>query len=282
MAVSRRPSRTRYILLVLVLAAITLVTIDARGGKGGALGAIRTDTRAVVDPIEHATHDALAPIGNFFYGAVHYGSLKSENQRLRNQVAAAQSSTAEAQAAQQQSAAALAQQHLDFATNVPRIPAQVINQGSANFESSLEINRGTAQGVATGDPVVSTAGLVGTVTSASRSQATVVLLTDPTFNVGVTVDSNNIGDVATGFGRGNPLRVSGVPTSAVVNNGQVLTTSGLQLEAFPPGIPVGKVTKVNAPPGSLQKSINLTPQVDTGALQVVQVLVWSGQTPAKP
>lgn len=279
MAVSRRPSRTRYLLLVLVLAAVTLVTIDARGGKTGALGAIRSNTRSVVDPIEHATHDALAPIGNFLYGAFHYGALRSENQRLRNEVAAAQSSTAEAQAAQQQASAAINQQHLDFVTNVPQIPAQVINQSSANFESSVEVNRGTSEGVATGDPVVDSAGLVGTVVDASSTHATVVLLTDPTFNVGVDVDANNIGDVATGFGRGNPMRVSGVQANASVKVGQVLTTSGLQGEAYPAGIPVGKVTSIDAPPGSLQKTLELTPQVDTASLQVVQVLVWSSQTP---
>jgi rod shape-determining protein MreC len=281
-AISRRSSRTRYVLLVLVLAAITLVTIDARAGKGGLFGTIRSNTRSVFDPISHATHNALAPVGNFVYGAADYGSLKSENQHLRNQLASAQATTAEAQAAQQQSAAVLAQQHLDFATNVPRFPAQVINQGSSNFESSLEINRGTGQGVAVGDPVVSSGGLVGSVQSASTTRSTVVLLTDPTFNVGVKVDANNVGDVATGAGRGSPLRVTGVQNSAQVSVGQTLTTSGLQFETFPPGIPVGKVTSVNAPAGTLEKTIMVTPLVDTNSLQVVQVLVWSGQTPGNP
>jgi rod shape-determining protein MreC len=269
------------VLLVLVLAAITLVTIDARAGKGGLFGTVRSHTRSVFDPISHATHDALAPVGNFFYGAVDYGSLKSENQRLRNQLASAQATTAQAQAAQQQSAAVLAQQHLDFASNVPQIPTQVINQTSSNFESSVEINRGTGQGVAVGDPVVSTGGLVGTVQSASTTRSTVVLLTDPSFNVGVKVDANNIGDVATGYGRGSPLRVNGVAKTAQVNVGQTLTTSGLQGETFPPGIPVGKVSSVTTP-GSLQKTISLTPLVNTNDLQVVEVLVWSSQTPGNP
>lgn len=279
MAISRRTTRTRYVVAVLVLAAITLVTIDAHGGNGGTLGGVRSATRTVVDPIEHAAHFVLRPVGNFFYGALHYGDVKQQNEKLRNELAANQAAAAQAAAAQQQSAAALQEQHLPFASNVPKVGAQVINEGSANFEASMQINKGSNQGVAVGDPVVAAAGLVGSVSQVSPTVSTILLVTDPTFSVGVTVDPNNVGDVATGAGMKNPMRVSGVNSSAVANPGEILTTSGLQYEAFPPGIPVGTVASVDAPAGQLQKSLNLTPLIHPGSLSVVQVLVWSPQTP---
>lgn len=280
MAVYRRPSRTRYVLLVLVLAAITLVTLDARTGGSGFLGSVRSGARSVMDPVEQAAHNALQPVGNFLSGAVHYGSLRQENQQLRNQLASIQSAQAQSQAAQAQAQQVLAQAHLDFAANIPTVPAQVIDQGSANFESGFEINRGTSSGLAVGYPVVTAGGLIGTVSAASASNATVTLLTDSTFNVGVAIPHSTAVGVVSGYGQGSPLRVGDIPAGTVVPKGEVLSTSGLQGEKFPPGIPVGRVTSASTSTGALQETVTLAPLANPLQVTVVQVLVWSSQTPS--
>ena len=59
---------------------------------GAAAAASPSDIRPRSDeafaPLQHATHSALQPIGNFLSGAIDYGSLRRENQRLRDQVGA--------------------------------------------------------------------------------------------------------------------------------------------------------------------------------------------------
>ena len=279
MAVYRRTSRTRYVLLVLVLASITLITLDARSGGSGLLGSVRGDARAVMDPVEHATHSLLQPVGNFLSGAVNYGSVNQENQRLRNEVASMQANQAQAQAAEQQAQAVLAQAHLDFAGNIPKVVAQVINQGAANLESGFEINRGTSAGVAVGYPVVDAGGLIGTVSAVTKTHATVTVLTDPTFNVGVVIPHTTAVGAASGYGPGSPMRVADIPKGTVVTKGEVLATSGLQGEKFPPGIPVGRVSGVSTLPGSLQETVTMVPLVDPSQAAVITVLVWSSQTP---
>jgi cell shape-determining protein MreC len=64
MAVTRRPSRARYLLLILVLAAVTLVTLDQRGGRGP-LNSVRSHVQDVTKPVQSAVHDLLRPVGNF-------------------------------------------------------------------------------------------------------------------------------------------------------------------------------------------------------------------------
>src|SRR5215471_2670386 len=86
-AVYRRSSRTRYVLAVLVLAALTIVTIDARSGGSGVTDQVRAKFHDAFSPLQRATHSVLRPIGDFFTGALEYGSLRQENQRLRSQVA---------------------------------------------------------------------------------------------------------------------------------------------------------------------------------------------------
>jgi len=117
------------------------------------------------------------------------------------------------------------------------------------------------------------------VVAASAKQATVLLITDPTFSVGVGVGNNRQVGVANGTGRNNPLRVDLVPLNTKLNQGDVLLTSGLQLERFPKDIPVGKIATVKQAPGALQEDLTMTTVEDMSRLEFVQVLQWSPQTP---
>ena len=276
MAVYRRPSRARYVLALLVLTSVTLVTLDARGS--GALGGVRGDARAVLDPITHATHRALAPIGNFLTGAAEYGSLKKENQRLRSQVAGMQSDASVTASAQAEASQIIAQQKLPFATNLPKVTAMVYGQGGSNYDVHFEIDKGTRNGVAVGYPVVTQAGLVGTVVEATAHQATVKALTDPSFTVGVSMPNGTTAG-AKGGGPSSPLQVGDVDAGTPVSTGAILTSSGLVGETFPRGIPVGKVSSVSTNAGALQETVSLHPLVNPSQLLVVSVLIYSSQTP---
>ena len=277
MAVYRRTSRPRFILLVLVLSAITLVTLDARSNGGGVLGQVRGKAHDVFAPVQDATHAVLRPVGDFFTGVVHYGDLKRENTRLRDQVAKARGQSDQAAAAQRELQLLLAQQHLDYVGNIPTVAAQVVETSSSNFELSVQINRGTDSGIAVGFPVVAGAGLVGRVADVSAKRSTILLVSDPTFSVGVRLTTTGDAGVADGTGRDSPLRVDLVDPAIKLKVGDVLLTSGLALERFPKDIPVGRVTSVKQVPGALQQNVTIQPVVDLSRLEFVEVLQWSPQ-----
>jgi cell shape-determining protein MreC len=338
-----RPTNNRFVLLVLVLLAVTLVTLSARSGGQGIFNKVRGYARDVAHPFQSAAHAALEPVGNFLYGAFNYRSMEQENQLLRRELAAAQTAQAQADSEQAQAQQVLAQAHLDYLGAVPTVAAQVVGLGSANFEQTVEINRGSVNGVAVGEPVVSAGGLVGSVSAVTAHLSTVTLLDDPGFTVGVevvprlgaasTVGSSTSGSsshgttstttsagnsatttistsaptttttstttastttaggtgaaggggkvvvgAATGQGAGHLLSVQDVNVGSNIKRGDQLVTSGLQLEHFPEGIPVGTVASVYSPPGDLELAISMKPYVDLGSLQVVQVLLWSAQS----
>ena len=277
MAVYRRTARPRFVLLLLVLSALTLVTIDTRAGGSGVIGQIRAKAHDAFAPVQDATHSALRPVGNFFTGVVHYGELKSENARLRDELAKVRGQQLQAADAQRELQLLLDQQHLDFVGNITTVAAQVVDTSSSNFELSVQVNRGTSSGVAAGMPVVAAAGLVGRVVEVSAKRATVLLLTDPTFSVGVRLTATGDTGVANGRGRDNPMTIDLVPPNTRLNHGDVLLTSGLQLERFPKGIPVGRVDAVKQQPGALQEDVTMNPIVDLSRLEFVQVLQWSPQ-----
>ena len=279
MAVYRRSTRTRYVVAVLVLAALTLVTIDARSSGKGITSDLRAKVQDVFSPLQRATHAALRPIGDFLTGAVDYGSLRKENQRLRDQVASLERQRVQAAAEQAAAQQVLAEQNLSFVGSIPTVTVQVIDDGSSNFETSITVSKGSDSGIAVGQPVVAAGGLVGTVGSVSAHTATVLLLTDPSFAVGVRLSGGNTGS-AEGSGRGGPLRVNVVsPNLAppVMTTGQTVVTSGLNNEKFPPNIPVGRVTSAQMAPGASEPDIDLAPFVNMSGLSYLEILLWSPQ-----
>lgn len=281
MAVYRRSSRTRNVIAVLVLLALTFVTIDARSHGGGALSDVRSKVSDAFSPLQRATHAVLRPIGNFLTGAADYGSLKRENERLRQQLAQQQSQIAVAQVEQQEAEQVLRNQKLDQAVlgAIPFTAVQIIQEGSSNFDNTLTVDKGTADGIAIGQPVLAAGGLVGTVVSAASHIATVELVTDPNFDVGVSLQGGNTGS-AQGSGRLLPMKVDVVSTDHAPPKekvGQVISTSGLPMEKFPKGIPVGRVSKIVKVTGASEPEIDLTPIIDPTSISYLDIALWSPQ-----
>lgn len=273
-------------LAVLILAALTLVTIDARSSGKGFTGDIRSKAHDVFSPLQRATHAALEPIGNFLTGALDYGSLRRENERLRGQLAQIQNQNLQAQAESAAAQQVLSQEHLTFIGSIPTVAVQVIDNNPSNFENSVEVDKGSTSGLAVGQPVVAAGGLVGSVEEVSASTATIVVLTDPTFYVGVKLNATNTG-TAQGVGLGQPLRITvdtpdtatgAVNPAPVLKVGQSILTSGLKLENFPANIPVGTVESYSTPGGASEPTITLKPYVNVNELAYLQVLLWSPQS----
>jgi rod shape-determining protein MreC len=274
-AAPQRP-RGRFLLLVLVLLGVTLVTLSDSSGNGGIFAKARSYASEIANPLQSGVHSVLQPAGDFIYGALNYQSLERENELLRQQVASAQAIQVEAQAEEEQAQQVLAQERLGYLAGIPSIAAQVVDLGSANFQQSVEINRGSANGIVVGQPVVSSGGLIGSVGSVSSHLATVTLLDDPSFTVGVRVLHSKVVGAAVGRGDGNQLQVLDVNIGEEVKKGDWLVTSGLDM--FPAGLPVGRLTAVSSPTGALQQSISVSPLADLGNLQFVRVLLWSPQS----
>lgn len=273
MAVYRRSARPRFTLLLLVLTAITLLTLDERGAR--VVGTVRNAARDAFAPVTSVAESVFDPVGDVFQGIVHYGDLEAENARLREQLAARQGEQLQAQDAQRELKALLDQQELEYIGDIPTVAARVVATSANNFELTIEIDRGTGDGVVKGMPVVSGAGLVGRVVEAGRTRSTVLLLNDPQSSVGVRLASSGDVGVATGQGLRSPLGVDLIDPATVVPPDEVVVTSGLQQSVFPPGIPVGRVASATARPGRLQQDVTVVPVVDLRRLTFVKVLQWS-------
>jgi len=264
--------------LVLLLTAVTVVTVYYRGHGRTPVSDARSIAADVVDPIGRLVSAVVHPVEHFLQGAVDYGSLEranarliTENEQLRNQLRTSKLAEGEVDQLKQQLG-------LPYLQGMATVAADVVDLAPSNFESAVEIDRGSSSGVAVGMPVVSGGGLVGSVAEVSRSYSIVELVTDGASSVAVRFSSGSNGatDTAVALGQGpsNPLKVQYVNPHDQIARGEVMVTSGLSGGNFPPGIPVGKVQSVRAAAGTLELDVSLAPVVDLRSLEFVSVVEW--------
>ena len=275
MAVYRRSRRHRFVLVLLALTSITVLTLDYRGGGNGALESVRRSARDAFAPVQAAADRVVSPVAGFFNTITHYSDLKSENTRLRRQLDAAQADAIRGADADRERQELLNIQGLDYAGGLASVPARVVSTAPTNFQLTVTLDHGTDAKLGVGMPVVTNAGLVGRVTEVSKLRATVLLITDPSSNVGLRLATSGEQGVAKGAGTRQPLPLDLVNTGVPVAEGEPVVTSGLERGLFPAQIPVGRVRSAKSPPGALQQDILIDPSVDLLRIEFVRVLLWT-------
>ena len=274
MARARRSRRTTFTVVALVLASLTILTVNARGGSSAS--GIRGFFQDVTHPFVAGARTVLRPIGNFMAGSVNYGQLRDENARLRYSLGKLQQQAAINSISSAQLTQVLALEHLPFVGSTPTVMARTIDIGRSNFTATITLDKGRSSGVLVGMPVVGSGGLVGSVVATSAHSATVRLLTDASSAVSVAFGTMTTDQaIAHGEGPGAALTLLYLPTGTPITKGSLLLTSGLQGGVYPSGIPVGTVTSSSSVAGAGGVDVIVQPAADLSNLGFVDVLQWT-------
>jgi rod shape-determining protein MreC len=271
LALTRRSGRSRATLIFLVLLSITLITLDFRGDSG-IIDTIRDGATDALAPVRDAADGVFSPVGDAFHGITGYGDLRDENQDLKRRIDELEGQALQGEAGRKELEEALALLGVDFIGDIPTVAARVVGAPVSNFEQTIELDRGTNDGIDVDMPVVSGDGLVGRVVQVSRSRAMVRLITDPASSVGVRFTRSDEIAIAEGEGADRKMSVGFVDIGVKLGRRELAVTSGLNDSIFPPGIPVGRVAKASASPGELQQDVTLDPLADLDHLRFVRVL----------
>ena len=273
MVAPRRTSRPRFTLALIVLTAITLITLDFRADGGGVTGTIRDGARTALSPLGTAVDFVVTPIGNVIGGILDFGRVRHENAKLRDELAQARSDIESAQDAKSELQRMEDELNLSSTGDIASVAARVSGGSPSVLQVTLEIDKGKDDGITKGMPVVSGGALVGRIQRASMHRSTVQLLSDPRFSVGVRLASS--GDLSVATGDGGDMVMSLVEPTTQIHVNDAAVTSGLQQSEYPPGLPVGKVRSAKRDEAGLTQSVRLRPLVNLRRLSFVRVLLWS-------
>ena len=272
MALSRRGGRSRFTLVFLLLTSVTVITLDFRDDGEGLIAAVRNGAADAFSPVRSVAASVLDPVGDALAGITGYGDLEDENATLRARIAELEGDALRAEGAERELSQALSLLELDFAGNLPRVDARVVSAPISNFEQTIELDRGSDDGIDVDMPVVSGSGLVGRTVAVSASRSVVQLITDPGSSVGVRLARSSEVAVAEGRGPNALLSLGFVDAGADVDILELVITSGLDDSIFPPGIPVGRVASAEVATGQFEQRVEVRPVTDLSGLNLVSVI----------
>lgn len=122
--------------------------------------------------------------------------------------------------------------------------ARIIDVDTDPFRHRVLLNVGTNQRVSVGQAVIDAHGIMGQVIETLPNTCTVLLITDPTHALPVTIERTGLRTIARGGRALDTLELPNIPVSADVKVGDRLITSGLGGH-FPAGFPVGEIRSIS-------------------------------------
>jgi rod shape-determining protein MreC len=273
--------RRRAVLLLLVAASLTLLSLYYREENGGPLHGVQDVVSTVFAPIESVADRALKPardLVNWFHETF---DARGENDRLRDQVAELRDQLARAQTTRQEAKEVAALDETLSGGIVPDgtdpVTARVIGRSPTVWYSSVTVDKGSSDGVHVDDPVVAALGLAGKVTQTTPNTAQVTLITDADSAVTARiVPSGATGVVEPDVGDPRDLQLDYLERGTEIAEGQMVVTAGFSTgdlgSIFPPGIPIGEITKATPEEQQAYQRVHLEPFADLRDMSFVKVL----------
>jgi len=281
---ARRAFIRRAVVVVLVLAALTLLTVSFRSPTAGALHDVQGAGSTALRPFQIAATRVARPFRDAYDYLHSLANAKSENARLKkqNEELRKDAIIARANAAKYSQLPKLL--HLEQGPTFPKdfrpVNAEVLSSPTGPFTHTLEIAAGSSSGLRINSPVVSGYGLVGHVSNVFPDTAIVTLLSDQDSYVAAR-------DLQTGVqggiqpGPSGTLALNDVQKQLVVKPGDVIVTAGTHSarypDLYPYGIPIGRVAFANATDTAAFLQVQVQPFAHLGSLDAVAALV-----PTKP
>lgn len=158
------------------------------------------------------------------------------------------------------------------------VSARVIGKEPGSIDGGITINRGRRHGVVEAMPVIAYVdgqeGLVGRISRTAGGYSVVQPVYAPNSYVAARLQRTRHEGLVSGTGRAAaPLKMSYVPPAArnEVAYGDVVVTSGNN-SIFPPGLRIGTVRQVEAPPYEPSLDLSLEPAIEFTKLEYVFVL----------
>jgi rod shape-determining protein MreC len=270
----------RIVLTVLVLGALTLLTISFRSPTAGVLHDAQGLGSSALRPFQIAAGRVARPFRDVYGYFGGLASAKSENAKLRVEVRQlrAQASANKALAAKATGLEKLLryEQGPTYPKGYRAVNTSVTSFPAGPFTQQIAIAAGSNQGIRINTPVVTGDGLVGRVTNVYPRSAVVTLLTDANSYVSAR-------DLKTGVrglirhGQGNTLILDQVAKQVVVNKGDELVTDGTRdaryPDLYPYGIPIGTVSSVGIQDTASFLQVQVEPYANLGSLDSVAALV---------
>lgn len=257
------------LLLCLILLALFLMTLRTRVDSRTSL--FEALVLSIVMPLQETIGHAANSVSDLWNGYINLIYVRSENIRLRQQVAELQGELHRYKEAYLQQQRLRELFDLQSTTFPHAIAAEVVGIDPSQWAEAVTINKGSSQQIRKDMAAVTHQGLVGRTIEVAPHYATILLLTDPRSAVDALVQRTRARGIVVGKSR-RLCELRYVDFHTDIQIGDTVISSGLG-EVYPEGLLIGTVVSVHQKSHGLFHDIEVRPSVDLAKLEEILVLV---------
>lgn len=252
-AVPRRSFPAFVGILIILLAVMSYQISDPLTGRSVLVGVGYRLFSPVQSALAGLLHAGVGGIQNYFF----LTRTNQENERLRQEVSGLKVQMRLADQIRQENDRLRKILDLRAKSSYVLITGEVIaRDAKASQSRTLNINRGSRQGIISMMPVITPDGVVGITIFVDVISTKVLMITDASASIGAMLDRGRVAGILTGDGR-NSCILKFLPINVQVKKGDLVVTSG-QEGIFPEGLAVGRVLQeVNE--STLYRSVEVIP-----------------------
>lgn len=247
-------------------------------------------TARALDPARSAMAGAGAGISGVVGAIGEIDRLRSENDRLRRELAGAQARLAELNEAAAENAELRGLLGLTTTLQMDLLPVRILARDPSNFTWEVGIDAGSDDGIQVGMPVVAAAdrsgALAGIVVATGSSSATVRLVVDTRARV-VAIDQQTRALGLMQGQLGGQLVMVDVDATDQLAVGDTVVSAGLTLTAgsgvgvghspYPKGLLLGQIQALELEPDGLTRTAFVLPAVDFSSVDRLLVVLRFAQ-----
>jgi len=150
--------------------------------------------------------------------------------------------------------------------------AKVLNNSASPNKKIIIIDKGQNDGLYKGQNVIGIKGLIGQIIESNSMSSKVILINDKNHNVPGVVNRTGEKVIIAGENKDNELLIQFTPLDTTVEEGDIVTTSGVA-GRFKSKIPIGKVTSVVKDPEKKFSEIKMKTFENLSNISDV-ILIW--------
>ena len=275
----------RLVFVALIIASLALLTVSFRESSSGPVYSVQQAGLSALSPLQSFGARAAKPFQDGYHWVTTLWSAHRENQKLSADLQKFQGEAVQLQELSQENDRLKGlldiRDSTVFPTGTAFKVAMVVGKAPTQWESWVQIDKGSADGIQVDQAVVgatpvegntslSGKGLVGKVISVTAHTAQVQLITDGESSVAATIEGPRAQGIVQGSTSGK-ITMDFVDRDQSVDPKFVIVTSGLG-GVYPKGIPVGIVASVGGEDVNIYKQIEVQPFVDFRVLEEVMVI----------
>ncbi len=265
------PRKYHSLIVAAVLLILSLAILSYSAARLSETGFLRKTVLEAAAPVEDAVNISLKGLHDAWKRYLFLVGLEDENRRLRKQNAALSDQLNRYREGHIEGMRL--RKLLNLTEDLPNraVAARVVDRSRTSLFKMILINKGTADGLRVGLPVLSGQRVVGRIIETAWHASQVLLLIDENSNIDALIQRSRAQGILQGAGAAG-CNLKYISRVEEVQAGDVVLSAGLS-GVFPKGLLLGVVTGASRSGEGLFQKIDVAPAVDFGKVEEVLALI---------